>query len=941
MTHTGCYVVENAPSYDVTKNMMEKMMDNGSFNLLDDFAHTLNFPLDGFQRDACMAIEQNKNVLVAAPTGAGKTLVGEFAIHRALHERKKAFYTAPIKALSNQKYHDLVKIYGEDAIGLLTGDTSINSEAQIVVMTTEVLRNMLYDDSSTLEELGYVVMDEVHYLADRARGAVWEEVIINLPEDILLVSLSATISNAEEFGDWLDTVRGETQIIVSEHRPVPLLQHMMAGGELFDMFADEKDPRLAKYRSAQETSKGYVINPRLRQLKSSPRNSHYGRGRHGYKSGYSRHPRTIPGRIPRYQILQNLDKNALLPAIYFIFSRNGCDDAVKHCIARDVRLTTDREQHKILEYVTEATRHLDHLDLQALDFYSWKDGLLRGIAAHHAGLLPLYKDVVEKLFSQGLLKVVFATETLALGINMPARSVVLEKLTKFNGENHVDITPGQYTQLTGRAGRRGIDIEGHAVVIWKRGLDPDHVASLASKRTYPLDSSFSPTYNMSANLVARFGTYETKKTLESSFAQFQADKSVVGVAQRVRKNERALAGYQKSLSCERGDYFEYAQLVRAVRTEKKNLEKRRRSYIKAVALESLKSLRSGDIIELPGGHYRGYATVLQCREARDGVLEVDIINEKAQHRALPSSKVEAPIEPVSYVKIPRKVRGRSVKERQDIASRMRTALHEGRPPRRDTSLSWEGFPSSDKLENLRQQMQEHPCHECPDKEEHARWEERWRKLDATTQTLRRQIDTRTNTIAKVFERITRLLEDYGYMYHDEHDYYLTEAGENLRRLHGEREFLLSLCLEDGFLDGLDSAATASVISAVVYHSKSGECVPLEKYPHRSIELSLQKVYSHWEQLSSSERRSRLPVTSAPDFGFVWSTYQWARGKSLSEVLEHADMSAGDFVRWMRQVIDVLNQISHVSVSDVQLRTQCEAAVLLIRRGVVMTEFEGR
>src|SRR5215207_9084680 len=495
------------------------------------FTDGLDFPLDDFQLRACQAVEEGKGVLVAAPTGAGKTIVGEFAVYLALSTGRKAFYTTPIKALSNQKYHDLVRRHGVDQVGLLTGDASVNGEAPVVVMTTEVLRNMMYAGSRTLDGLGYVVMDEVHYLADRFRGAVWEEVIIHLPESVALVSLSATVSNAEEFADWLVTVRGHTAVVVSEHRPVPLWQHMLVGKRMFDLFSSrrgaeqrEVDPELLRH-----------TRDVARRLEPERR----GRG-----------PRNR-GLVPsRPDVIERLDREGLLPAITFIFSRAGCDAAVQQCLRAGLRLTGPEEREEIRKVAEARTGDLAAEDLQVLGYWEWLDGLQRGIAAHHAGMLPVFKEVVEELFVRGLVKAVFATETLALGINMPARSVVLEKLVKFNGEAHTDLTPGEYTQLTGRAGRRGIDIEGHAVVIWSPYIDPRHVAGLASTRTYPLRSSFRPSYNMAVNLVGSVGAAAARELLESSFAQFQADRSVVGLAKQVQRNEETMAVYGTEAGCD-------------------------------------------------------------------------------------------------------------------------------------------------------------------------------------------------------------------------------------------------------------------------------------------------------------------------------------------------------------------------------------------------------
>ncbi len=491
-------------------------------------------------------------MLVAAPTGSGKTIVGEFGVHLALTSGRKAFYTTPIKALSNQKYHDLVERYGPDQVGLLTGDNTINGEAPVVVMTTEVLRNMLYAGSPTLVGLGYVVMDEVHYLADRARGAVWEEVIIHLPESVSVISLSATVSNAEEFGEWLATVRGETTTIVEERRPVPLFQHVMVGRRLLDLFASSDVDAASGF-----VQEGAPVNDELVRLARDDWASSRLKDRRTPKKGRGKTPRGPQGGkqvgngrrvwIPsRVDVLEALEREGLLPAIVFIFSRVGCDAAVKQCLDANVRLTSASEGDDIRGYVEAACRDLPADDLHVLGYHDFLEGLVRGVAPHHAGMLPAFKQVVEELYLRGLCKAVFATETLALGINMPARTVVIEKLSKWNGETHADITPGEYTQLTGRAGRRGLDTEGHGVVLWQPGTNPREVAGLASTRTYPLQSSFRPSYNMAVNLVHQFGRTTSRELLEQSFAQFQADKAVVSLARQLRKSDEALEGYAEA-----------------------------------------------------------------------------------------------------------------------------------------------------------------------------------------------------------------------------------------------------------------------------------------------------------------------------------------------------------------------------------------------------------
>ena len=515
------------------------------------FSDSFDFPLDEFQIQSLHCVEDGRGLLVAAPTGAGKTVVGEFAAFLALEQGKKCFYTTPIKALSNQKFAEFVAKFGEENVGLLTGDTNINSEAPILVMTTEVLRNMLYAGSSTLTNLQSVVMDEVHYLADKFRGAVWEEVLIHLMESVQVISLSATVSNAEEFGEWLGTVRGGTDVIVSEIRPIPLYQHVLIGNRLVDLF---KEPG--------------KINPELLALERESMR----------KIKVPRHRRErfdeSENKLSRPEIIETLDRQGLLPAITFIFSRAACDAAVKQCVFSGLRLTNTEERKLIVETASRLNANLAQEDLDILGYDEWLDALERGIAAHHAGLLPSFKETVEDLFKRGLVKAVFATETLALGINMPAKTVILEKLTKWNGEAHVPITPGEYTQLTGRAGRRGIDIEGNAIVQWSPTNDSAMVAGLASTRTYPLRSSFTPTYNMAINLIHRFGRERARGSLESSFAQFQADRAVVGLVRQIKKNEVVVSELMDDVNCHLGDFSEYARMRSDIKEIERLLSKR-------------------------------------------------------------------------------------------------------------------------------------------------------------------------------------------------------------------------------------------------------------------------------------------------------------------------------------------------------------------------------
>jgi ATP-dependent RNA helicase HelY len=784
--------------------------------ILEGFRAHQRFDLDAFQLAACESIERGHSVLVAAPTGAGKTIVAEFAIYMAMQDtHDKVFYTAPMKALSNQKFQELVAEYGAAEVGLLTGDTNINSTARIVVMTTEVLRNMLYANSSLLTNLSHVVMDEVHYLADRFRGAVWEEVIIHLPQTVRMVSLSATVSNAEEFGDWLQAVRGDTDVIVSEERPVPLEQHVMVRSRLLDLF--DSSGLAATNRVNPELMHMANYGGRTLNAKQARDKGRYlaNRGRQG------------EGRMDRPELVALLDSRNLLPAIFFIFSRVGCDAAVRQVLRGGVRLTQKTERDEIRAIVEERCRTLRDEDLAVLGYWEWLEGLERGVAAHHAGMLPAFKEVVEELFRLKLVKLVFATETLALGINMPARTVVLEKLEKFNGEARVPITPGEYTQLTGRAGRRGIDVEGHSVIQWVDGLNPQAVASLASRRTYPLNSSFTPTYNMAVNLIEQFGRDRTREILESSFAQFQADRAVVDLARKVRSQQESMAGYAKSMTCHLGDFTEYSN----IRRELTDLER--------------KSVTRND------------------------------------------------------------QQGRGDRERRQR-----------------------------QLTTLRNRLKQHPCHSCPERESHARWAERWWKLKRENDRLTADIRTRTGAVAKVFDRVTDVLLELRYLV-EAKDGTLTVAapGRTLRRIYGEHDLLVAESLRRKLWDSLDVPSLAAMAASLIFEPRRDEGAPSDRnLPGGAFREAFEQTSDLWAKLDDLETEHKLPGTNPLATGLTLAMHKWANGGSLDSALSIADLAAGDFVRWTKQTIDLLDQLS--VVADSPVGATARKALDAIFRGIV-------
>jgi len=634
------------------------------------FAAARPFPLDEFQ---VRALDAGRSVLVAAPTGSGKTLVAEYAIARALASGDKTFYTTPLKALSNQKYGDFVRAYGAERVGLLTGDNAINGDAPVVVMTTEVLRNMIYARSPALEGLRYVVLDEVHYLQDPSRGAVWEEVIIHLPTDIDLVALSATVSNAEEVAAWMQTVRGATETVIEERRPVEQ-RHLYLVGDR----GAEQLHMLPTFVDADGEPHPNPVAARL-DARNAPR-----------ARGQRRRRLYTPWRT---EVVERLAEEQMLPAIVFVFSRAGCDQAVEQCLAAGIRLTEPPERRALRHIAEKHVESLTDDDLDVLGYDTWIAGMEAGVAAHHAGMVPPMKEAVEEAFAAGLLKVVFATETLSLGINMPARSVVIERLSKFTGEHHQFLTPGEYTQLAGRAGRRGIDDLGYVVVLWDPFVPFEQVAGLASRRTYALASSFRPTYNMTANLVQRYPPDEARHLLNLSFAQYQADRDVVAVERELERRREQLVRAQEAAAHPAGDVGEYRRLLAELDAARRTAQGRDGNRFD--------TLRPGDVVIVP--RRGGKTVVLKQEQGRGGQRVLALTQGKSLVRLSPQD-FRGPVRKVATIDLPRPFAPRSQSfQRATVETLRRLQVHVSELP----------VDADRAVSELQAEIDAHPLHRAP------------------------------------------------------------------------------------------------------------------------------------------------------------------------------------------------------------------------------------
>jgi ATP-dependent RNA helicase HelY len=863
------------------------------------FVARQDFPLDPFQVAALDALDAGRSVLVAAPTGSGKTVVAEYAVDVALAAGGKAFYTTPIKALSNQKFADLSRRHGRDQVGLLTGDNAVNGDAPVVVMTTEVLRNMIYAASPALRGLHVVVLDEVHYLQDTYRGPVWEEVIIHSPPGVRFVCLSATVSNAEELTDWIATVRGPTDAVIETRRPVELVNTYLVG--------DKSTPHL-HFLPTLVDGRPNPEGPRfdadsLRTAARSPR-------------GRPRRRWFTPNRL---EVVDRLADEDLLPAIHFIFSRAACADAVSLCLDAGIRLTAPDERARIRAIVEERVAGLSDADLSVLGYGRYLAALEAGIASHHAGMVPPFKEAVEACFVEGLVKVVFATETLALGINMPARTVVIDKLTKFTGERHEALTPADYTQLTGRAGRRGIDPLGHAVVLWSPFVGFDQVAALASSRSFRLRSAFRPTYNMAANLVARYEPGEAHALLNRSFAQYQTDRSVVDLETRLARRRAVLAELERT-TVDRPDVAEYARLLAASR------EAGATGAHHGAIETALSRVRPGTVLDVRTTTMSGPVAVLtyavRARRSGDGPQEtrLKVVNPKRRVVTLTVPDFHDVPVVVGEVELPQPFAPHNRSTEHRVADQLRRFKGGRSRPKRAVG---------DMVGHARRVLEEHPLHAHPDRDVLVGAYQRAERIRREVDELLRSVTASTATLARRFDRVLALLEAWGHL----DGWALTDKGRRLGRIYHECDLLLAEAIDEGLFDDLGPAALAGLVSVFGYEHRSATPPPPPWFPSADVRDRYHRIEALTKELHADEAEADLPLTRPPDATFLALAHAWAAGDDLDTVLDDEDVSAGDFVRVVKQIVDLLRQLGQLAPRPDTARA-ARAAADALQRGVV-------
>mgnify|MGYP005838134377 CR=1 FL=1 len=880
-------------------------------NTYEDLKRLFPFPLDDFQYDAIVALNAGKSVVVCAPTGSGKTLIGEYAIYRALNNGKRVFYTTPLKALSNQKLRDFRNLFGPDYVGLLTGDQSVNRNAPILVMTTEIFRNMLYGTpigqvGTSLEDLETVVLDECHYMNDRQRGTVWEESIIYCPTEIQLVALSATVANSRQLTDWINKVHGPTQLIYSDFRPVPL---QFSFGNAKGLF-----PLLDK------SEKG--INPRLKSRRKQQR-----------EGGKTLEPNLIT-------ILSELHQRDMLPAIYFIFSRRGCDRAVAE--AANLSLVTEAEAAELKTLINDFLRRNPEAKRanQVAPLY-------RGIAAHHAGILPAWKGLVEELFQRGLIKVVFATETLAAGINMPARTTVISTLSKRTDRGHRLLNPSEFLQMAGRAGRRGMDEVGYVITLQTRFEGAKEAAYLATSGADPLVSQFTPSYGMVLNLLQIHTLEEAKELIERSFGQYLSTLTLIPEQQEIKNLEDELKQLQAKLevgidlvSLEeiladyeklRGHYKEAKRLLKILRQQAEDLRQKQMASKAPFALPGTLISLQGKHVPTSKNHHSppisavlagkipgpGQAPYFLCF-GRDNrwyvVVAADIIG---LYGDLP------PLTAIDQLELPTELRQLG---RCQLSNETTEWFSQSIPELPIPPEVPEVIAQLEDVNFLEQKLADHPANQWGNP---ANLLKRKRRIIAIQQEIyqrQSELEDYLNQHWQEFVNLISILQTFGGL----DDLEPTRLGQATAAIRGDNELWLGLALTSGAFDNLEPAQLAAACAALVTEvSRPDSWTHYEVSP--PVDEALAELRRIRHQLFQVQRRFRVAVPIWLERNLIGLIEQWALGVEWLELVSHTSLDEGDVVRMLRRTLDLLSQIPYVPHIDDNLRSNAAEAQKLIDR----------
>ncbi|NCJ07437.1 DEAD/DEAH box helicase [Synechococcales cyanobacterium C] len=875
---------------------------------LPELSRIFPFPLDDFQQAAIAALNAGQSVVVSAPTGSGKTLIGEYAIHRALAQGRRIFYTTPLKALSNQKLRDFRAQFGHDQVGLLTGDLSVNREAPILVMTTEIFRNILYgtlldDLSPSLTGVEAVVLDECHYMNDRQRGTVWEESIIYCPAEIQLIALSATIANAAQLADWMSWVHGSTQLIFSDVRPVPLRFEFGNAKGLFPLLNDAQTQ----------------IHPQMRRHLPKRTN-----GRRPYRSD-------LPDLVT---LLAQLQGRQMLPAIYFIFSRRGCDQALQSL--SDLTLLSAQEAQEIQARIDAFLA--DHPDIGRSTHV---EALYQGVAAHHAGLLPLWKGFVEELFQQGLIKVVFATETLAAGINMPARTTIISSLSKRTDLGHRLLTPSEFLQMSGRAGRRGMDSLGYVITLQTPFEGAKEAAYLATAGAEPLESQFTPSYGMVLNLLQTHTLEEAQALIERSFGQYLAIQQLAPQKQAIVTLEQEQAQLQAKLSgIDLKALKSYQKLRERLKEEQrllKTLQTQANEYQGSILAPEAAKAQPGTRLGIklrgvPGSTLtQPQVAVLMAQLPGSGQLPYLVcLNAENQWHIVACHDVLALDTPISLVvdgtplplpaNLPRKLGQSHPGDDQSAILAQRLS-----------AVNWEPDPEVwaqfQRLNAVQEQLDQHAAHDSRQRHpQYLRWLRRTQVLESQLRDRRSKLDRQMHLHWQAFLSLVEILQTFEAL----QSLAPTVLGQVAAAVRGENELWLALALTSGALDALDPQHLASACAALVVEGSRSDS--WTRYPLSSpVKATLTQLQPLRRKLIQWQHRHNVVFPVWLDLELVGLVEQWALETSWADLCAHTSLDEGDIVRILRRTLDVLSQIPHLPHLSPDLQKNAQRAKQLLDR----------
>lgn len=866
-----------------------------------DLAQLFPFELDDFQQQAIAALNDGQSVVVCAPTGSGKTLIGEYAIYRALAEGRRVFYTTPLKALSNQKLRDFRNQFGADQVGLLTGDVSINRDAPVLVMTTEIFRNMLYGTpigqvGTSLVDVETVVLDECHYMNDRQRGTVWEESIIYCPPGVQLVALSATIANSDQLTDWINAVHGETQLIYSDFRPVPLDFHFCNPKGLFPLL----------------NPVGKAINPRFKP-----------------KGGRQR-GRQEPTSL--FTVVNQLQQRDMLPAIYFIFSRRGCDKAV-HDLA-NAALVTAQEAETLKEQIDdfllrnpEAGRS-GHIE-----------SLYRGIASHHAGVLPAWKGLIEELFQQGLIKIVFATETLAAGINMPARTTVISSLSKRTDRGHRLLTASEFLQMAGRAGRRGMDELGHVVTVQTPFEGASEAAYLCLSQADPLVSQFTPSYGMVLNLLQTHTLEEAQNLIERSFGHYLSTISLRPQQRAIAQLEHDIAQQQHIIrDVDLNLLAAYEKLYERLKEDRRLLKILHQQAHETEAQHLATALTfavAGTIITLKGKHIPLPAPlpatlVMKTHGSGQFPYLICLGKDNRWYVGTVSDVVGL------HAEFPRLAQVDTLSPPLDLPAKL-GAIRKGDETSAEIARQIPEIPSQaerapevrdqqEKVTALEAELQAHPLQQLGDPTYFLKRRKRIERMQEELTSRQEKLKQQTQHYWQEFLSLMEILQHFVCL----EDSKPTPLGQVAAAIRGDNELWLGLALASGELDSLDPHHLAATCAALVTEvSRPDHWTHYDASPE--VEAALRALRSVRRELFKLQKRYDMAVPIWLETEWIGLVEQWGLGTDWNELCSQTSLDEGDVVRILRRTVDFLSQIPHVPYLSGELRANAARAIQLIDR----------